>query len=291
MKLKPKHIRRKWKSLYPQFKHKHKLIVMDANTYVEKFSFNLTGINLFIIIGLSIIFLILITTLIIAFSPLREYIPGYSNPKQERRSYDNRLKIDSLNNYIRMQELMINNIKMVVSGEDIPNIDHNIFAKDSLVNYDYLTLKISNQDSLFRLYIKNQEKKYNQNPNNEVINSYNLSLPIKGQVINDFNKDRHIGIDIKVGNNQAIMSIEEGIVLMAVNTHDDKKIIIIQHPKSLISIYKNCQSLLKNTGEIVKKGEVIGFSGTGGRCLNSPYLHFELWQDSKLVNPLDYIKL
>ena len=82
MKYKIRGVRRKWKRIYPQFKHKHKLIVMDANSYVEKFSFNLTAINLFTIIGLSTILLIIITSIIIAFTPLREYIPGYSNPKQ-----------------------------------------------------------------------------------------------------------------------------------------------------------------------------------------------------------------
>ena len=114
MRYKIRGVRRKWKRIYPQFKHKHKLIVMDANSYVEKFSFNLTAINLFTIIGLSTILLIIITSIIIAFTPLREYIPGYSNPKQEKITYENKLRIDSLTNYIRLQEMMIDNIRLVI---------------------------------------------------------------------------------------------------------------------------------------------------------------------------------
>ncbi|MDD3724851.1 MAG: hypothetical protein PHV83_04925, partial [Bacteroidales bacterium] len=151
MRYKIRGVRRKWKRIYPQFKHKHKLIVMDANSYVEKFSFNLTAINLFTIIGLSTILLIIITSIIIAFTPLREYIPGYSNPKQEKITYENKLRIDSLTNYIRLQEMMIDNIRLVINGEDIPSADNYISSKDSVNNYDNIEINPSKKDSLFRL--------------------------------------------------------------------------------------------------------------------------------------------
>jgi len=45
---------RNWKSVYPQLKHKHRLIVMDSETFTEKFTFKLTAINLFTFLGLGI---------------------------------------------------------------------------------------------------------------------------------------------------------------------------------------------------------------------------------------------
>lgn len=142
-------LRKWWKSFYPQLKHKHRLIVMDSDTFTEKFTFKLTGINLFTAVGLSVIALILLTTILIAFTPLREYIPGYSNEKMEQQTYQNAEKIDSLTNVISQQELMLNNIRMIVYGEDIPEITYQ--SRDTLKNYDNIQLKRSKEDSLFRL--------------------------------------------------------------------------------------------------------------------------------------------
>jgi hypothetical protein len=138
-----------WKSFYPQLKHKHRLIVMDSDTFTEKFTFKLTGINLFTAIGLSVIILILLTTVLITFTPLREYIPGYTNEKMEAQTFKNAEKIDSLTNIIRQQELMLNNIRMIVYGEDIPQITYQ--TKDTLKNYEIIQLKRSKEDSLLRL--------------------------------------------------------------------------------------------------------------------------------------------
>lgn len=288
MRYKIRGVRRKWKRIYPQFKHKHKLIVMDANSYVEKFSFNLTAINLFTIIGLSTILLIIITSIIIAFTPLREYIPGYSNPKQEKITYENKLRIDSLTNYIRLQEMMIDNIRLVINGEDIPSADNYISSKDSVNNYDNIEINPSKKDSLFRLYVRKQEEKLRGKSKYETIKNYNFHPPVKGEIINY--QENNIGIDIRIEANKAINSIDDGVVLLVINSSNENSLIAIQHKNSFVSIYKNCQNILKKHSQEVKKGEVIGFTSPIGKKYNFPYLYFELWEDSKNVNPLDYIK-
>ncbi len=60
-------------------KHKHRFVVLDTDTYKEKFSFQLSGANLFVTLGITMIVLIMLTTVLIAFTPLRELIPGYTN--------------------------------------------------------------------------------------------------------------------------------------------------------------------------------------------------------------------
>ena len=151
MKEKIRKIKEKWDDIYTQLKHKHRLIVMDSDTFTEKFTFNLTGINLFTAVGLSIIALIVLTIVLVAFTPLREYIPGYSNEKMEILTYKNTEKIDSLSNVINQQELMLKNIKMIVYGEDIPNVNYQSTTKDSLKKYDDIQLNRSKADSLLRL--------------------------------------------------------------------------------------------------------------------------------------------
>jgi len=162
MKEKIRKIKEKWDDIYTQLKHKHRLIVMDSDTFTEKFTFNLTGINLFTAVGLSIIALIVLTIVLVAFTPLREYIPGYSNEEMEILTYKNTEKIDSLSNVINQQELMLKNIKMIVYGEDIPNVNYQSTTKDSLKNYDDIQLKRSKADSLLRLTFEQSQSSTKQ---------------------------------------------------------------------------------------------------------------------------------
>ena len=140
---------RNWKSVYPQLKHKHRLIVMDSETFTEKFTFKLTAINLFTFLGLGIIILIVLTIVLIAFTPLREYIPGYTNAEMEKQAYKNAEKIDSLTNIINQQELMLTNIKMLLFGEEIDELYSPLI--DSSRNYENIQLQRSKADSIFRL--------------------------------------------------------------------------------------------------------------------------------------------
>lgn len=140
---------KKWKRFYPQLKHKHRLIVMDSETFTEKFTLKLTAVNLFTFVGLGMIVLVILTIVLIAFTPLREYIPGYTNEKMEKQAFRNAEKIDSLTKVISLQELMLNNIRMVVLGEDVPELGSQVI--DSTKNYDNIQLQRSKADSLLRL--------------------------------------------------------------------------------------------------------------------------------------------
>ena len=56
-----------------------------------------------------------------------------------------------------------------------------------------------------------------------------------------------------------------------------------------MSVYKHNGTLYKEQGENVKAGEVIASVGNSGELTTGPHLHFELWNDGKTVNPLNYI--
>ncbi|MCK9163107.1 MAG: hypothetical protein WCR29_00485 [Bacteroidales bacterium] len=157
MRKKLRRLIKKWRSFYPQLKHKHRLIVMDSETFTEKFTLKLTAINLFTFLGIGIIILIALTIVLIAFTPLREYIPGYTNVKMEKQAYRNAEKIDSLKNVINQQELMLNNIRTLVFGEDV--IELNSPTIDSIKNYDNIQLKRSKADSLLRLSFEENQSK------------------------------------------------------------------------------------------------------------------------------------
>lgn len=153
------------KSLYEPIKdvikNKHRFVVLDSNTYKEKISFELTGINLFVTLGITILVLIVLTIVLIAFTPLREYIPGYTNSEVVEQTYRNSIVIDSLEQQIDRQEWMIQTMQEVLSGKEMPSAGEIEKKVDSLsaLGVTAIEYRKSKADSLLREEVETIEKK------------------------------------------------------------------------------------------------------------------------------------
>jgi hypothetical protein len=108
---------------------KNRLVILNENTFEEIFSFRLTLMNVFVVFSLGGIFLILITTFIIAFTPLREFIPGYSSTQLKKNALELAIKSDSLTTSLKKNEAYIKSIQKVLKGE----LEYAKFNKDSIL--------------------------------------------------------------------------------------------------------------------------------------------------------------
>ena len=123
--------RRLWNSRHTisdLVKHKHRFVVLDTDTYKEKISFQLSGINIFVFLGVTSLVLIFLTALLLAFTPLRELIPGYSNTGMVEQTYENARVIDSLETELKRQEEMLADIQYIMLGKD-PAERHTVESK------------------------------------------------------------------------------------------------------------------------------------------------------------------
>ena len=109
---------------------KNRLVILNEDTFEEIFSFKLNLMNVFIAVTLGAIFLISITTYIIAFTPLREFIPGYSSSQLKKDATELALKSDSLSNALKKNEAYIKSIQKVLTGE----LEYAKFNKDSILS-------------------------------------------------------------------------------------------------------------------------------------------------------------
>lgn len=121
--------KKKKKNLRKKLFIKNRLVVLNEDTFEETFSFRLTLMNVFVTFTLGGIFLILITTFIIAFTPLREFIPGYSSTELKRNATKLAIKSDSLETALRQNEAYIKGIQKVLKGE----MEYSKFNKDSIL--------------------------------------------------------------------------------------------------------------------------------------------------------------
>jgi hypothetical protein len=112
----PEH-RLKKQIIKEQLFNKRRLVILNEDTFEETFSLKLSIMNVFTFGSLGAIIIITVTTFIIAFTPLREYIPGYSSSKLKRAATELALKSDSLETVIKKNEAYLNAIKKVLNGE------------------------------------------------------------------------------------------------------------------------------------------------------------------------------
>lgn len=121
--------RLKRKKLYKKWFTKNRLVILNEETFEELFSFKLNLMNVFVVATLGAILLISSTTVIIAFTPLREFIPGYSSSKLKRDATELALKSDSLSTALKKNEAYIKSIQKVLTGE----LEYAKFNKDSIL--------------------------------------------------------------------------------------------------------------------------------------------------------------
>lgn len=282
----------KEKAFFRRLKSKYRLVVMNDNTFEEKLSLKLSPLNLFILVGSTTIFLIIIVISTIAFTPLREYIPGYADVNMRKKVISLVLKADSLETELVSKDIYIKNIQNIITGKTIGKpVKQTV---DSTKKYNAIDFKPSKEDLLLREQIESQDQ-YNlslgtENTQKNNINSFFFFTPLKGLLSNSFNiAEAHYGVDVVAPENEAIKATLDGTVILSIWTAETGYVIQIQHENNLISVYKHNSALLKKAGEYVKAGETIAIIGNSGELTNGPHLHFELWYNGTPINPQDYM--
>lgn len=270
---------------------KNRLVILNEDTFEEIFSLKLTLMNVFIVATSGAIIIIFVTTFIIAFTPLREYIPGYSSTKLKKDATQLALKSDSLTYALKKNEAYIASIRKVLTGD----VDYAKFSKDSIVatnigNASKTNLQPSKEDLKLRHEVE-QEDKYNLFEQAKPKVNLVLFAPVKGHITDTYNaKNKHFAVDIAVAKNTPIKSIANGTIIFADWTPTNGNVVIIRHNDGIISAYKHCESVTAEQGDVVKTGEVIAIAGSTGEQSTGVHLHFELWKDGYPIDPTQFIE-
>ncbi|QLG45258.1 M23 family metallopeptidase [Costertonia aggregata] len=281
---------KKRKEIRKKLLHKYRLVILNEDTFEEKISFKLSRLNVFVTGSLLIVGLIGLTILLIAFTPLREYIPGYSSTKLKRQATELTYKTDSLVNVLNYTNRYLENVRMVLRG-DVANNEMNRDSLFEQFKIDPSTVDLTpiREDSILRAQVE-LEDKYNLFKSD--VDNINLLLfpPVSGSISQEYDsKEKHYAVDVVAAKDTPVKAVANGTVVFAEWTADTGYVLMIEHKDGLLSVYKHNGSLNKYQGDIVRAGEVIASVGNTGELTTGPHLHFELWSNGTPVNPLDYI--
>lgn len=270
--------------------HKYRMVILNEETFEEKLTFKLNRLNVFIFGGICSILLIVATIFLIAFTPLREYIPGYSSTKLKKKASQLVYKVDSLEQILGVNNVYIQKVRELLTGK----ISEVQFDRDSVlqsIQYDKDTINLdpSDADLEFRQDIESADRYsiFNEATKNVDIVFF---APVVGTLTDGYDlQKKHFAVDIAVEMGTPVKSVADGTVIFAEWTAQTGHVVIVEHTSGFISIYKHNTALHKQQGDLVKSGEVIASAGDTGEFSTGPHLHFELWNEGYPVNPTNYI--
>ena len=270
---------------------KYRLTIHNENKLENVLGFYISP--LWVILSLFFSFLLVagVIYLILAFTPVIEYLPGRINNQTRETLVNYNLKIDSLKEVAEKQDRYLANIKNLMEGNH--TIDSVLNAPE-LPSTDDISIVTSELEKEFAAAFEEREK-YNLTSyatSVGTLHELNLYRPTSGVVIRNFSpQERHYGVDIAENPGESVLAIHGGTVVMSDYTAKEGYTIAIQHRENLVSIYRNCHRLLKEVGDKVSAGEVIATldSSSDKEGETKPYLHFELWHRGKALDPNIYI--
>ena len=276
--------------LWDRLKYKYKLSVINETSYEEVFNFRLSQLHVLTALSVLAVILVVLTILLIAFTDLREFIPGYPDGNMRQMIAQNALRVDSLENELLKRDRFFKSIRLVLNGGDTTSLER---SREDTARYrnDTIRFQISEQENEFRAAIEERER-FNLSLGMKEQNHdyYHFFPPVEGIVTQSFDeKKRHYGTDIVAKANAKVAAVLDGVVIFTDWTVKTGYVIQVQHTNDLISVYKHNSILLKKQGDYVRAGEVLGVVGNTGEESSGPHLH-ELWRAGNPLNPENFIK-
>jgi len=275
---------------------RYRLIIRNDDTLEERASYQLTTLNVYILISSILFITALLVILLIVFTPIRRIIPGYGNVDDNIEFLKLDAKVEALETELRQQKLYSNSFKKMLT-HDVETIE-DVQGSDEIVLDTFPINTRIKEDDILRGDVERSDALLNNN-SPSIGNQNSVSIkpeklyfipPITGELSKAFEIDEeHYGVDIIAPKNTPVKSVLDGFVIASDWTLETGNTIGIQHANQLISFYKHNSVLLKKVGDQVKAGEAVAIIGNTGEQSSGPHLHFELWYNGKAINPSDYI--
>lgn len=283
------------KRLMRKLRNKYRAVLINESTYEERFSLRLSRMNVILLAVILFIVNALFVAAVIVFTPLKQYIPGYSDQRVKLNAYRAMVTADSLDRVMDVRDAYLSNLRQVLSGK-LPADSTFLTMPVATATPAAADLKASAADSVLRARVR-QEEAYSVHHSAGGATVERLGLPgllfyppLRGVVTNAYDPAKgHYGIDIVAKADEAVMACLDGTVIMASWTSDAGYVMAVQHSLGLVSMYKHNAVLLRKAGDQVKAGEAIAIVGNSGELTTGPHLHFELWSGGKAVDPQTHI--
>lgn len=254
------------RSLLERLQDNYRIVILDDEDLREVSSFSFSLLIFYILLSSLMVLLTIIIVSFIAFTPVKRWIPGYGDIKENTSFIELSQKVEELEKQVAAHDTYTQGLQNMLKS--IENTELNSESKPE---------NVKNQDVMEALKSKQLDQLI-------------FAVPVSGSITADYDPSKeHYGIDVAAPKGSAIKSIMEGIVLSAEWSTESGNSVMIQHPKNIVSVYKHNSAILVKSGQKVSSGQAIAIIGNSGENSSGPHLHMELWYDGQPVNPKNFI--
>jgi len=275
------------------WRDKYRFSVVNDTTFEEVWRVRLTQYNAFLLITAIVLAIIGATASLIAFTNLREVIPGYPDVTMRRNILMSAIRLDSLERELGLRDKYFANLNAIISGKEPVGL---YSAQDTTGYYNEITFRKIPEDSALRARVENEER-YNLTLGSALaepvtsLAGLHFFPPVKGIISGKYDlRTKHFGTDIVTKPKSPVSAALDGTVIFTGWTMETGYVIQVQHMNNIVSVYKHNSNLLKETGDLVRAGEPISIVGGSGELYTSgPHLHFEIWYKGSPLDPEKHI--
>jgi murein DD-endopeptidase MepM/ murein hydrolase activator NlpD len=276
----------------PNWRDKYRFSIYNDTTFEEVWRIILTRYNAFLLITFLVLFIVGATTCLIAFTNIREFIPGYPDVRMRRNILMDAIRLDSLEKELELRDKYFASLNAVISGHAPAE---SISPRDS--SRRNIPVKFSSlpEEQALKSQVERDEK-FTLSPGarsveNATLASLHFFPPVKGVVTGKFDlRTKHYATDIVTRAKSPVMAALDGTVIFTGWTMETGYVIEIQHSDNIVTVYKHNSSLFKEAGDVVRAGEAISIVGDSGELYTSgPHLHFEIWYKGTPLDPEKHV--
>ena len=261
-----------------------RFVISDDESHKQLWIRSLSRGRLALVLTTLIILVVTAFFCLIAFTPIRNFVPGYPDASTRREALNRAILIDSLERAVARWDLYAENLVRVVEGRDAISTDSlaRIVSTDSIGRAELDRMKES--DSLLRAKVNAEEQfAVGGEGRNLTIEGMQFFTPLKGVVSRPYDRIMHPYLDLTAPEGSVVMAVLSGSVIDSYWSDESGYVTVIQHDNNIISIYKNNRQNLRKAGDKVSDGSPVALMGD--------HLHLEIWYKGEAVNPARYIKL
>ena len=277
---------KKHKTFWAKWRFKYRLSVLNENTLEEAWHARLSRLSVIALMGLLFLLTFGLFTLLIYYTPLKRYLPGFEDAGVRELVTMEAMRVDSLQIVLNQQEEYIDVLRSVMSGDLQTDT---LITLDSLaiIQRERLALEKTEQEKAFCAEVE-QEEQFNLSQVSVASDApqYVFYRPVGGMLMESFQPTiGQYGVSIMTSANEVVTATLAGRVVVAEFSMESKWVVILQHEDNYMSVYRGLNRLQVKQGDVVRSGEVLGRMGDEDNI--DRHLEFELWKKGVPVNPED----
>ncbi|MBR5000249.1 MAG: M23 family metallopeptidase [Rikenellaceae bacterium] len=278
-------------NLVKNFVRKQRISVINPHSGKESWHIMISPLKVVMVLLSTAILMLIGIAALAMFTSVLDLIPGYHGNKSHKELLASIEKLDSLNRRLDMWQVYYDNLTTIMEGRTPQTVAS--AAGDSTLKIQADSIERLAEDSILRRQVElEQIYKLNEQEARK-ISQRNIQLisPTKGMIISRFNSEAGTyGVEVKPLSDKTINAVNDGIVILSTWAPSEGYLLYILHSDNYISVYKHYSPMTKRSGERVKAGDVLGYTGVSK--LNSTkqgIFKFELWYNGTPVNPENYL--